>query len=123
MARKTKAQKKAEAAVKVAEVAKTDEDQTKDASEKTPEVMDATAGDAVATAEEKAKAGGKSTQDQASKPADAKHTTCVVIGPKQGRWRIGRHFGPEPTEIPLEDLNEAQGQALQDDPALAISII
>jgi len=63
-------------------------------------------------------------KDTSKKPkSSAKFTKVVVIGPKGGRWRIGRHFGPEPTEIPLDDLNEAEGLALQDDPTLAVSVI
>ena len=39
----------------------------------------------------------------------------VVVGPKRGRWRAGRRFGPEETRIPVEDLSEAQKTALLDD--------
>ena len=44
-----------------------------------------------------------------------------VKGPAAGRWRIGRKFGPEPTVIPLDELSEAQMQALAADPLLSIS--
>ena len=46
----------------------------------------------------------------------------VVVGPKRGRWRAGRRFGPEETRIPVEDLSEAQKTALLDDPALIVSV-
>lgn len=45
-----------------------------------------------------------------------------VVGPKQGRRRIGRHFGPEPVEIPVDDLSADEIAALKDDPTLAVSI-
>ena len=41
-----------------------------------------------------------------------------VQGPAKGRWRIGRHFGPEPVTIPLNELTEKQLAALQSDPEL-----
>lgn len=41
-----------------------------------------------------------------------------VVGPAKGRWRIGRHFGPEPVVIPLNELTEAQMAALTADPEL-----
>jgi hypothetical protein len=46
----------------------------------------------------------------------------IVTGPKKGRWRIGRRFGPEPVEIPLADLTEAQALALRDDPKLKFAL-
>ncbi len=45
----------------------------------------------------------------------------VVIGPAKGRWRIGRHFGPGETRIPLADLTEAEIDALRADPALVVA--
>jgi hypothetical protein len=44
----------------------------------------------------------------------------VVTGPAKGRWRLGRHFGPEPIVIPAVDLTEAQARALHDDPELTV---
>lgn len=49
--------------------------------------------------------------------------TLVIKGPAQGRWRAGRHFGPEPVSIPASELTVAQAQALVDDPALMISVV
>lgn len=47
----------------------------------------------------------------------------VVVGPKRGRWRAGRHFATEPVEIPLEDLSEVEKGALIGDPALSVTTI
>ena len=44
----------------------------------------------------------------------------MVIGPKGGRWRAGRHFGPEPTIIDVADLTEEEGRALISDPKLVV---
>lgn len=48
--------------------------------------------------------------------------TVVVFGPPKGRWRIGRHFGPEPVVFAASDLTEAQFAALQGDPQLKVSV-
>jgi hypothetical protein len=42
----------------------------------------------------------------------------VVTGPARGRWRAGRHFGPEPVVIPAVELTEAEARAIADDPQL-----
>lgn len=57
-----------------------------------------------------------------TKPKPETGLTITVIGPKKGRWRIGRHFSPEPVEIPLEDLSEDEKQALISDPALSTNL-
>ena len=44
-----------------------------------------------------------------------------VIGPRQGRRRAGRAFGPEPVLIPMDELSEADLQALEDDPLLIVA--
>jgi hypothetical protein len=41
-----------------------------------------------------------------------------VTGPARGRWRIGRHFGPTPVVIPLNELTLRQAEALHADPEL-----
>ncbi len=41
-----------------------------------------------------------------------------VIGPRRGRWRAGRHFTPEPVTIDVDDLSEAELDAILDDPVL-----
>lgn len=46
----------------------------------------------------------------------------VVVGPKRGRWRAGRHFGAEPVRIPVEELTEDEKAALVADPVLIVSV-
>lgn len=46
----------------------------------------------------------------------------IVVGPKRGRWRAGRRFGPEETRIPLEELTEDDKAALVADPLLIVSV-
>jgi hypothetical protein len=41
-----------------------------------------------------------------------------VKGPAKGRWRAGRHFGPEPVEIPVDDLSDVDIARLKADPEL-----
>ncbi len=48
--------------------------------------------------------------------------TVHVKGPKKGRWRAGRKFTHETTDIDLDDLKEGELKALQDDPVLTVSI-
>lgn len=45
----------------------------------------------------------------------------VVTGPEGGFRRAGRRFGPEPVEIPLEALSEAEKAALAGEPMLAVT--
>lgn len=47
----------------------------------------------------------------------------VVIGPKRGRWRAGRHFTQEAKAIPIEELTLEEAELLRNDPALAISVV
>lgn len=46
-----------------------------------------------------------------------------VVGPKRGRRRIGRQFGPEPVLIPLDELSEEDRASLAADPVLSIEIV
>lgn len=55
--------------------------------------------------------------------APAPLPTVVVTGPEKGRWRIGRHFTREPVALPLDDLTEAEIQALENDPELHVQVI
>ncbi|SOC20618.1 hypothetical protein [Rhodobacter maris] len=48
--------------------------------------------------------------------------TVTITGPKQGRWRAGRHFSAEPVVIELDDLSEDELAALRDDPALTVAV-
>lgn len=43
-----------------------------------------------------------------------------VRGPRRGRWRIGRFFGPEGREIALDALSEAEKHSLISDPKLVV---
>ena len=43
-----------------------------------------------------------------------------VVGPQKGRYRAGRHFGPERTEIPRKELSASQLAALHADPELLV---
>lgn len=78
-------------------------------------------------AEVEAKAGAKAGADadagaKAKADADAKPVDMVIIkGPERGRWRIGRKFTREATEIPREDLSDGQLEALEGDPELIVS--
>jgi len=62
----------------------------------------------------------------AAKPAPEEgQGATIFVRTKRGiktRWRIGRNFGPEPREIPLDDLNEDQLGALENDPSLVVSL-
>ena len=49
--------------------------------------------------------------------------TLIVTGPKRGRWRAGRHFGPEPVEISCEDLTPDEFIAIVNEEKLTISVI
>ena len=55
-------------------------------------------------------------------PAQASGLIVWVTGPKAGRWRIGRQFGPDPVGIPLDELSEQQKAALIADPQLTTEI-
>lgn len=45
-----------------------------------------------------------------------------VRGPKRGRWRCGRHFGRDVTEIPVSELSGEDLEALKDDPRLTVVV-
>ena len=49
--------------------------------------------------------------------------TVVIAAKQPTRWRIGRHFTPEPTLIPLDDLSEADVDALRSDPLLLVTAV
>lgn len=44
----------------------------------------------------------------------------MVKGPAKGRWRAGRFFGPEWTEVNPADLTDAQIEGLVADPELTV---
>lgn len=45
-----------------------------------------------------------------------------IIGPKTGRWRAGRHFGPEPSFVPIAELTLEQIDAIYGDPQLLATL-
>lgn len=47
--------------------------------------------------------------------------SLVVIGPRRGRRRAGRQFGPEPVTIPLAELSDDEIAAIKGDPALTVT--
>lgn len=49
--------------------------------------------------------------------------TLIVTGPKAGRWRIGRKFGPEPVSIAFGDLKLEEMEALGSDPLLTVEMV
>lgn len=46
-----------------------------------------------------------------------------VIGPRKGRRRVGRAFGPEPVIIPLVSLGEDELRAIDGDPELRWAVV
>lgn len=89
------------------------EEGTKDGAENGMDVQKGAAATPATPAKAKAKAKTKTKAKSGAK--------VTVIGPKQGRYRIGRKFGAEPVAIPLDDLGKDELKALQDDPALSVS--
>jgi hypothetical protein len=46
-----------------------------------------------------------------------------VKGPAKGRWRAGRHFGPEAVDIPVDELSVEELQKLHGDPELTCLVV
>ena len=46
----------------------------------------------------------------------------IIKGPAKGRWRAGRHFGPDIVTLPASELTQAQIEALMADPELAVLV-
>ena len=59
----------------------------------------------------------------ALQPRDEEDLIVVVIGPKGGFWRAGRHFTPEPTRILASELSDEEAAMLRHEPKLAISLM
>lgn len=70
-----------------------------------------------------ADAAGASAASDALEAFPRDDRTIVVRGPTKGRWRIGRHFTPEPVTIPAAELGPEQVTALLDDPELTVLLI
>lgn len=56
-------------------------------------------------------------------PEQKPMASLVVTGPKKGRWRAGRSFGPAPVTILISDLTEAEIDALIADDRLAVQVV
>ena len=77
--------------------------------------------DAAATEADGTDNDGTLAEDEAEvQPAGG--ITVTITGPKQGRWRAGRHFSDEPTVIEIDTLTEDDLDALRGDPMLSIVV-
>lgn len=76
-----------------------------------------------ATAAPQAPAPSVVTDEDHSQKRGPEGYAVEVTGPAKGRWRIGRKFGPEPVQIPAQELTEADLRALDDDPELSLKMV
>lgn len=53
----------------------------------------------------------------------AKGFVLRVKGPAKGRWRAGRHFGPESVDIPVAELSDEDILKINTDPELTILVV
>ncbi len=47
----------------------------------------------------------------------------VIIGPKKGRWRAGRHFTPTPTIVLVSELADGEREMIEGDPKLVVEFL
>ncbi|OWV43188.1 hypothetical protein [Mameliella alba] len=66
-------------------------------------------------------AGERAAPIKSSAPEQPPEGVLTVIGPRKGRWRAGRHFTPEPVQIPLANLSDDEIAMLAGDPKLTLS--
>jgi hypothetical protein len=67
--------------------------------------------------------GQTSAENDIAELQDVEDDRCLkIIGPKAGRWRAGRHFGPEPTFVPIAELTLEQIDAIYGDPQLLATL-
>lgn len=64
--------------------------------------------------------GGKTAPTQ---PEPGAEGALIVIGPKKGRWRAGRHFTREPSIILVSDLAEGEREMIEGDPMLTVEFL
>lgn len=57
---------------------------------------------------------------KASTKAGKKGSAILVKGPRQGRWRVGRKFTAEWTELDLSEISKADREAIEADPVLTV---
>lgn len=79
-------------------------------------------GSAVGNGEQATGVTGDGGQAQSSAPIIEMVPILRVVGPEKGRRRVGRRFGPEPTDIPLGDLSPAEISELEADRTLIVSV-
>jgi hypothetical protein len=70
--------------------------------------------------EGQAAAAGEGAPSSAEASALQMVPSLIVTGPRAGRRRTGRQFGPQPVTIALSDLSEAEIAALTGDPSLTV---
>lgn len=63
------------------------------------------------------------TPPEVKAPKAKQPVVLQVKGPANGRWRAGRHFTPEPVDIPMNDLSDEDLLKLKGDPALICTVI
>lgn len=89
-----------------------------------PETQTAQSGETAPAAKvQEQEAGAKSVAPATGPDEEPSGGLIVVTGPKRGRRRAGRAFGPEPVKIPLTDLSEDDARAIADDPELSVTVI
>ena len=66
---------------------------------------------------------GTAPSPHAPQPPTAKGFVLRVKGPAKGRWRAGRHFGPEEVEIAAAELSEEEIARLNADPELSVLVV
>lgn len=71
-------------------------------------------------ADPKAKGAANAPKATAKTPPAAE-LDVIVVGPKSGRWRAGRHFTNVPVTIPATALSADELAALRADPMLIVS--
>ncbi len=54
-------------------------------------------------------------------PGAAGRRAISVTGPAGGRWRAGRHFGPEPAVLAPDAIGPAAEAAIRADPRLVVA--
>lgn len=56
-------------------------------------------------------------------PAEGERDYLSVVGPRRGFWRAKRKFGLAAVLIPLDDLSEADFDALSNEPRLTVEMV
>lgn len=82
---------------------------------------DAAKSQASSAAKQPAQPKPAATSKDQKAPKTEKVAVVYVVGPANGRRRIGERFGPEKRALPLEGLSPKDLAALKDDPLLIVS--